>query len=342
MATDDTYLEDWSREGFLGDKCFVRRAHYSPDYLSADGPHAPRRLSVAEVEAVGLPDPAALPVLIAEAKSGLRISVARRAASMSYVMRNVECDELHFVQSGELHVRTPFGAIAVTAGEFVCLPRSVAYTIAVPRGEALTLVVESPPAMHFAEEPPDAPFVRNVRYPDTDTAAGAVTSTTLLLKSVDELTWFRTAGDPLAVAGPPDGVKPVWKIALADVPPVKRGAPAPFVSTERGEILIYTLSARAGHRPPIHVNADYDEVVYYYTGPGAWGAVTEPGTYTHVPKGVTHNGPTEDVPAGYLAWLLESRTSLRFTPAALRVASLMETGLYAKHPSAAPTAGASR
>jgi homogentisate 1,2-dioxygenase len=50
-----------------------------------------------------------------------------------------------------------------------------------------------------------------------------------------------------------------------------------------------------------------------------------------VPKGVTHNGPAENVPEGYFAWLLESRATFRLTPAAMVVAELMETGLYARH-----------
>lgn len=324
-----TYLEDWSREGFSGDKAFVQRAVYSPDYVTADGPHAPRRLQVGSVGAGEAADAAGLPLVIAQARSGLRLGVARRRTAMPYIMRNVECDELHFVQSGELRVRTPFGSIVGTPGDFVCIPRSVAYTLASEHGETLTLVVESPPALRFAVEPPGAPFLRGVRYaePDAERAGG---TTTLLLKSGDELTWFQLPHDPLAIVGATSGVKPVWKLNLADIPPVTSGSPAPFLCTEGNEILVYTLSARPGGRPPIHVNADYDEAIYYFRGPGAWGAVDEPGTFTWVPKGVTHNGPSENVPAGFLAWLLESRSTLRFTPAALRVADLMETGMYGK------------
>jgi len=56
---------------------------------------------------------------------------------------------------------------------------------------------------------------------------------------------------------------------------------------------------------------------------------------TWVPKGVAHHGPTEDVPEGYYAWMLESRSTLRLAEAALKVAQLMETDLYGPHPSSA-------
>jgi tetratricopeptide (TPR) repeat protein len=81
-------------------------------------------------------------------------------------------------------------------------------------------------------------------------------------------------------------------------------------------------------RPPHHDNADYDEVILYFRGPGAWGAIDTPGVLTWVPKGTTHWGATEEVPEGYRAWLLECADTLRLTKAADRVAELMETGLY--------------
>jgi homogentisate 1,2-dioxygenase len=74
-------------------------------------------------------------------------------------------------------------------------------------------------------------------------------------------------------------------------------------------------------------------VICYVRGPGAWGGCTEPGTLTCVPKGVIHHGPSEDVPEGYQAWLLETRATLRWTPKALAASELMETGQYRPHPS---------
>ncbi len=98
-------------------------------------------------------------------------------------------------------------------------------------------------------------------------------------------------------------------------------------------MLLYTLSARPGGRPPIHDNADYDELIFYFRGPGAWGRVDAPGTLTWVPKGVSHHGPPENVPEGYTAWPWRSRT-IRLTPAGLAASEPMETGLYGRHPTA--------
>ena len=104
----------------------------------------------------------------------------------------------------------------------------------------------------------------------------------------------------------PGGV-PVWKLNLTNIQLVaylpEGGPPSPFLSSHAKDILMFNLSARPGGRAPIHVNADFDEVVHYVRGPGAWGHCTEPGTLTWVPKGVVHHGPREDVPEGYAAWL---------------------------------------
>jgi homogentisate 1,2-dioxygenase len=326
------YLENWSREGFTGDSALVRREQYSPDYLRANGPHVPRRLNVCDLRS-DAGDEFQMPTVIAAAASGLRLAVSPRVESMPYVLRNVECDELHFIQQGQLRIRTALGTLDAGPGDFICVPRSVAYQIGLLQGPALSIIVESPLALCFTEiaRSGGIDHTRFVRYPGVDSLPKFDTETTLILKSGDELTRFTMPADPIVAIERAGGVNPVWRLRLADIEPAGDGPPAPFLGTAGNELLFYTLSARRARRAPIHVNADYDELVYYYTGPGAWGAVTEPGTLTWVPKGVTHNGPDEDVALGYLAWLLESRTTLRLTTAGLAIANFMETGLYGKH-----------
>lgn len=328
------YLEDWSREGFTGDKAWIRRAHYAPDFISAKGPHAPRRLNVRDLQAPNSASPLGMPVVVAGTKTGVRLSVSARSESMPYVMRNVECDEIHFVQQGNVRIRTGYGSFDAAPGEFVCIPRSVAYQIVLLENSSLSFVVESPGAVKLRD--PNGPGTvdpaRDVTYPELETAAGRSRETTLILKSVDDVTQFVLPDDPLYAIERGGGINPVWKLRLADIIPKSVGSPVPFLGTSGNDLLVFALNASdRAHRPPVHVNADYDEVIYYFAGPGAWGGVDEPGTLTWVPKGVTHNGPAENVPEGYFAWLLESRATFRLTPAGTAVAELMETGLYGRH-----------
>ena len=78
----------------------------------------------------------------------------------------------------------------------------------------------------------------------------------------------------------------------------------------------------------MHHNADYDELIFYFRGSGAYGEMTKGGQLAWTPKSLAHWGPIEDVPEGYLAWLLESHGTFRLTESGKEVARLMETGQF--------------
>jgi homogentisate 1,2-dioxygenase len=330
-------VELWSRQGFVGDICVVARPEPTFGYTTVSGPHAPHRLGIADLELPDRDDPSALPVPFMTSRTGVVLSASARRAPTPWSIRNVEGDEIHFVQDGELDYVTDFGTITVVPGDFLHLPRAVTYRV-VPRSEnTLTVMIETPEA---AKLDPPAPFgminmSRSVKRPDPSLSSALQGETTLLVKSFDGATLFTKPNDPMAIAAHIGGTIPVWKLNLADISPLTYvphgGPPAHFLHTPSKDMLLYTLSARPGARPPLHHNADYDEVIFY-AGGDAWGRVDEPGTLTWVPKGVTHWGPREDT-AGHLSWLLEVGGTLRFTEAGLAKADLMETDEYDRHPS---------
>src|SRR5258708_35068433 len=96
---------------------------------------------------------------------------------------------------------------------------------------------------------------------------------------------------------------PVWKLNRANIQVhaylPQGGPPSQFLSAITGDVLMFNLSARPGGRPPVHINADFDEVICYVRGPAAWGGCTLPGTLTCVPKGILHQRPSQDVPEAY-------------------------------------------
>lgn len=332
-------IEGWSRDGFLGERAGLVRAHYSPDYISVRGPHAPRRLQIGDIAADDLNDAAALPRVFATAKSGLRLSVSKRAAPMPFVLRNAEAEEIHFIQDGEIAFHTEYGSLIGTPGDFVHIPRAIAYRAIPVRTPVLDFVIENPAPFRFDTPSPAGMihFGKHVQRARPH-AALADAPQALLLKCEDDVTIFEKGFDPLASRQQLVEASPVWKLNLAHIQPLtywpSGGPPAHFLTSPNNEAMLYTLSARPAHRPPIHVNADYDEIIHYFRGPGAWGAVSEPGTFTWVPKGVPHQGPPEDVAEGYLAFMLETRATLRLTEAGLAASQLMETGMYGVHPGA--------
>jgi homogentisate 1,2-dioxygenase len=336
-----TYRESWTREGFSGDAVLVRRPSSGAEYLRVEGAHVPRRLNVGDVPISA--DAGSEPsVVLATTNTGVRLSLVRRDTSTPALLRNVDCDEVHFIQQGEARFRTSLGTLTAAAGDFICIPRAVTYHIGVPAGPVLSLVVESPTALRLATERPDLlDLERDVQRAEFEASAERRGEVLLVLKAGGEETRYLLPHDPLAaserISERISGVAPVWKVSLAKIQPAPDSSPVPFAETDGNDLLLYTLSARNGRRrPPVHVNADYDEIIHYFCGPGAWGSIDRPGTLTCVPRGVAHHGPSEDVPAGFLAWLLETRATLRWSPAAIAVAELMETESYGPHPSARP------
>jgi homogentisate 1,2-dioxygenase len=334
----------WSRQGFGGPLSLLIRPTNGTEYISVQGPHAPRRAVLERMAPTDQTDAEALPSVVATSKIGVRLLVSGRTRPMPFVVRNVDADEIHFIQSGEVKFETDAGSLMANEGDFICIPRSIAYRFA-PAGQGMrSLIVESPSALQLTPPGPAGMinFGRDVHYADVDEQIPTGGTTRLLLKSADgENTTFVLPHDPLALGARLTAAVPVWKLNLAKIQLLaylpEGGPPSPFLTSHAQDVLMFNLSARPGGRAPIHVNADFDEVVHYVRGPGAWGHCTEPGTLTWVPKGVVHHGPKEDVPAGYAAWLLETRATLRWTPEAIASSELMETENYARHPSVTQT-----
>lgn len=345
-AAVEPHVDLWSREGFVGTNAITLRPAYTPDYVSVEGTHAPRRIKLSDIPAEDQSDASALPTVVMHSRRGISLSISRRRSPMPYTFRNVEADELHFIQSGMVRYETEFGVLDVGAMDLVGIPRCVAYRVVPKSNDLLTIIMESPDPLRF-DTP--APFgminfdlhVRRAKFSPPATPGNSLPDDVvhmLVLKAEDGLTRFMRPADPLLGIAQVGGMSPVWALGLANIQPVSYGGlggpPAQFLSARDTSMMFFTLSARSSKmRPPIHHNADFDELILYASGPGAWGDVREPGTLCHTPKGVTHHGPSEDVPEGYLALLLETRATMRFTPEMQKRARLMETNQYGVHPS---------
>ncbi|MHB9849065.1 homogentisate 1,2-dioxygenase [Streptomyces krungchingensis] len=324
----------WSRDGFNGDICVTARPYPIFAYTSVEGAHAPHRLDIHDLDLPDARDASALPVVFASSRNDVTLSASARSAPTPFAWRNAENDELHFVQDGTLDYVTDFGTLRAEPGDFVCLPRAVTYRVVPVSTPTLRIIMETPEQLTLK---PPAPFgmintSRDVRRPDPARSSHEEGEVQLLVKAFDGVTRYTLPRDPLALLGVIGGEIPVWKLNLAAIQPLTYlphgGPPTSFAETPSGDVLLYTLSARPGRRPPMHHNADFDELIFYFRGPGAYGDLTKPGSLAWTPKSVTHWGPVEDVPEGYLAWLLESIGTFRLSPEGLSAAAPMETGLF--------------
>lgn len=335
----------WSRDGFIGQAAIGIQPEYTPDFISAEGLHVPRQFQVEQFACADESDPNALPTpILVSRKQDATISVSRRREPMPFTLKNVEADELHFIQRGSVLFETEFGEIEAGESDFVCIPRAAAYRMTPNTDDFIDVIVESAGALKFDTPAPFGmiDFGQDVRRAvitnPSQTAPTQDGNHILIMKATDGITRYVKPVDPLATLNQVGGDAPVWAINLTAIQQISYGGlggpPAQFLGTKDSAVLMYDLSSRPSKlRPPVHDNADYDEIIYYVRGPGQYGAITEPGTLTCVPKGVTHHGPDEDVPEGYQAWLLETHSTMRFTPEALKQAKLMETSGYGPHPS---------
>jgi homogentisate 1,2-dioxygenase len=312
------------------------RRQYSPEYRRAEGSYVPRRLETNLLDPQSFADPRSLPVTLLEGNY-VRLSAWWRLTPTPFCLRNVREDELHFVLSGTARLETDFGVLDLRPGDFVLLPRAVTYRMA-QVNELRELIVATDSRLQV--EPDSVPVVLNVDlhldapapFAEPEPGRGEYE---LLIRHGDETTSYFYDRDPLPVAAVV-GQPVVRRFNLEHVQGIGAAGgslpPSRLINDETTRTLLYYLGARPGGRAPVHHNADYDEIIVFAKGPGNYGAIATPGTVTWTPKGVIHHGPEEDVPEGYVAWLLETRDTLRATPAALRVSRLMETSQWGVHP----------
>jgi homogentisate 1,2-dioxygenase len=146
----------WSREGFGGPLSVAIRPTNSTEYISVQGPHAPRRAVLERMLPADQTDPEALPTVVATSKIGVQLLVSGRTKPMPFVVRNIDADEIHYIQSGEVKFKTDAGSLTADEGDFVCIPRSVAYRFAPTGGNMRSLIVESPSALQLTPPGPAA------------------------------------------------------------------------------------------------------------------------------------------------------------------------------------------
>lgn len=181
----------WSRDGFVGVNAIGLQPGYTPDYQSVEGLHAPRRVDIMALEPADRDDPDALPTVIMTSRLGVAVSVSGRRVAMPFTLRNVEADEIHFVQAGTIRFDTEFGALEAGPQDFVCIPRSVAYRACPLSDDFRSIIVESPEPLSFDTPAPFGmiDFGRDVRHAEAvPFVPSAADHHILLLKAQDGLT----------------------------------------------------------------------------------------------------------------------------------------------------------
>jgi homogentisate 1,2-dioxygenase len=326
----------YTRNGFAGPATVMVRRQYTPAYTRVEGEYCPYRLEAWQSQ----PDssePRALPVTLLRSPT-VRLDVWQRTEDTPFAVRDVHHDQVFYVLDGHARLETDFGVLDLEPMDMVRIPRSVALRLVDVRDLHL-IILATANALHVN---PENDAVLSPAHVDAPRAYGSPDGRPgeheLVIRHGEHTTSYFYDYDPLpiiATAGAP--VVQRFNLANVNALSVKGAAspPARLIDDPAAEAMIFYLGARDSGRPPVHHNADYDEIGVYAKGPGVFGALAVPGTAVWVPKGVIHQGPEENVPDGYVAWLIETRANLELTEAGRRIAQLAETNQFEVHPTVA-------
>jgi len=327
-------VNHYSRDGFVGTGAHTTRPHYVPSYSKIEGDYAPYRLEFSsqngKVHDPQSRDPS-IPLLSGD---GVVVSILRAPEPVPVTVKNVTSDEVHYLVAGSGTLKSDFGSFDCQAGDFILVPRAAGYRYTEVNIPIESIVVSTAGELSVDPFPPRG--VLNMGSAVTEPKIGDMALQTgnifeTVFKHLGGTTSHFYDFDPLDIETIA-GSSPVKKFSIHDVLTlnVSEGGITPprLINDNSGQTLFFHLGSRQSDRPPIHVNADYDELIVYASGPGSYGSMDVPGTIAWVPKGIPHHGAEENTAEPYQAWLVETRASLQLTAEGRSIAKLMETGVY--------------
>jgi len=237
-------------------------------------------------------------------------ATASPSTSDGKLYRNAAGDELVFVHEGAAKLETVFGALDVSAGDYVVIPAGTTHRW-VPRVPMRALVVEA--AGHVA--PPrkfltaGGQFLEHAPYGERDLRAPSEPllsadhdgSVEVIVRTRAGLTRHRYAHHPFDVVGW-DGCLYPWALSIGDFEPIvgRLHQPPPVHQTFEGPGFVvcsfvprpFDFHPDAVKVPYHHANVDSDEVLFYVDGDfmSRAGSGVGRGSVTIHPAGFVH-GP---------------------------------------------------
>jgi len=334
-ASGPPQVDLYTRNGFAGPATGIVRSQYTPGYTRVEGDYAPRRLDVWNFQPSDAADPRSMPTAILDG-GDVRLEVWRPGSDTAFALKDVRHDQFVFVLDGTARLETDFGVLDLAPLDMVKVPRSVGYRLKRVQDLHLVIAVSAETQAISPENGAVLNTALDVDIPRPYDGPPEPGEYELVIRHGSDTTSYFFDYDPLHMIAT-SGAPVVERFNLADVHPLAvaglSAPPARLATDSSTRSMLYYLGARDGGQPPVHHNADYEEIFLYCAGPGVFGEMKEPGTLVAVPKGVIHQGPEENVPEGSIGWLLETRADMTLTPAGRKIASIAETSRFGVHPS---------
>jgi homogentisate 1,2-dioxygenase len=334
-----TYERELGKEGFFGPATHMYHRHPPTGWTSWEGSLRPRAFDLVKLEAADA-SPWSAPEILGNA--ALRLRYWTLPGSMPDLARNGDGDELLFVHAGAGDLYCDYGHLAITAGDYLVLPRGTMWRIDC-REPMTILMIEATGSSYRL---PDRGLVGAhaifdpaiLDVPAIDDAfrtqqgerecrvrikrRGVVSTVTYPFNPLDAVGW---TGDLAPVRLNVKDIRPLMShrfhlppsahtTFLADRFVVCTFTPRPF-ETDPGAIKV----------PFFHNNDDYDEVIFYHAGDFFSRDNIHPGMMSFHPCGFTH-GPHPKALQSMLvpkkpgtdeyAVMIDARDALDIAPAA--------------------------
>ena len=246
------------------------------------------------------------PILV---NADCKISVAAPKNSMTdYFFKNADADEVIFIHKGEGTLKTMYGNLPFSYGDYVVVPRGTTYQLEFKDTDNRLMIVESSGPItapkryrnKFGQLMEHAPYCeRDIRKPSNLETHDEKGEFLFYIKKKDTIYPYSYLNHPFDVIGW-DGYVYPYAFSIHDFEPItgRVHQPPPVHQTFDGKnFVICSFVPRLFDYHPLaipapynHSNIDSDEVLYYVDGDFMSRAHVEQGMFTLHPGGIPH-GP---------------------------------------------------
>ncbi len=233
---------------------------------------------------------------------------APRKSMTEYFFKNADADEVIFVHQGDGTLRTMYGNIEFSYGDYLVIPRGTIYQLTFKQEDNRLLIVESTSPVvtpnryrnKFGQLMEHSPYCeRDIRKPTELETYDEKGDFLLYIKKQDNLYPYHYQNHPLDVVGW-DGYVYPYAFSIHNFEPItgRLHMPPPIHQTfaTRGFVIcsfvprMYDYHPLSIPAPYNHSNIDSDEVLYYVDGDFMSRSHVEKGMLTLHPAGIPH-GP---------------------------------------------------
>ena len=270
---------------------------------TADKTHRPHHIRTSNVESTGDAISSRITLFF---NSDLVISKAHVTKSMDSLYRNGHGDEVLFIHSGSGELKSNFGNLNLTVGDYVVIPRGVIWQMTVNKSMRILVTESSGPIKtptryrnQFGQLLEHSPFSeRDIRTPKFSKPVDD-RSVEIEVKLENGIQTYSYEHHPFDLIGW-DGYYFPYVFNINDFMPItgKIHQPPPVHQTFQGSGFVicsfvprlFDYHPESVPAPYAHSNVDSDEIIYYIEGQFMSRKGIEKESITHHPMGLPH-GP---------------------------------------------------